>query len=140
MRRGIPRFNPEGGPKNQIRGMRANFPGFSYRVRRGGLIWTGTLQPTEESPSYEIQIDHELGRSPKVFVMDPAPRHVVHRYRDGSLCLYWPKEWRWHGQRSLAETIVPWAALWLYHYEIWQVCGTWMGPEAPHGDSKTQPV
>ncbi|MDZ4258235.1 MAG: hypothetical protein U0974_02510 [Gemmatimonadales bacterium] len=51
--------------------------------------------------------------------------------------MYRPGEWRWNSSASLAETIVPWAALWLYYYEAWQVTGVWYGPEAPH--SPTHP-
>ena len=25
------------------------------------------------------------------------------------------------------ETIVPWASLWLYYYEVWHATGEWLG-------------
>ncbi len=55
-----------------------------------------------------------------------------HRYPDGSLCLYWPDEWGWTARESLAATIVPWTAFWLYYYELWLVTGEWLGPSSPH--------
>jgi len=28
---------------------------------------------------------------------------------------------------STEETIVPWACLWLYYYEVWHTTGEWLG-------------
>ncbi len=57
-----------------------------------------------------------------------------HLYADGSLCLYWPKEWRWSRKAIIAETILPWAANWLLYYELWLDTGEWLGPSShdPH--------
>ncbi len=115
--------------------MKASFPAFKYRhLRSDGLQWSGPLQPTPESPEYAVRIVNRRGMSPRVYVdshqLDHGCRHL---YSDGALCLYWPKEWGWAPDARLAGTIVPWAALWLYYYEIWQECGEWMGPSSPHG-------
>jgi hypothetical protein len=59
-------------------------------------------------------------------LVDRAP----HLYPDGSLCLYWPKEWRWAPFEAIGETLLPWAALWLYYYEIWVDTGAWLGPSS----------
>jgi hypothetical protein len=122
-------------PIRQLAGMRRAFPQFVPTITRsGGVVWLGTLQPSVESPVYRVRVVHEPGRSPLVFVDSPRPcRDAPHRYGDGSLCLYWPVEWRWRPAESLAETIVPWTALWLYYYESWQVTGEWSGPSSPHG-------
>ncbi len=53
-----------------------------------------------------------------------------HLYADGSLCLYWPKEWQWAAHEAIAETLLPWAALWLYYYELWLDAGEWLGPSS----------
>jgi hypothetical protein len=118
--------------------MRQHFPEFVAEINRRGVLWHGTLRPSEESRVYSVRINHERGRPPLVFIDDPEiDENAPHRYPDDdSLCLYWPREWRWSGSSRLADTIVPWAALWLYYYEIWQVCGRWLGPEAPHGGVK----
>lgn len=114
------------------------YPQFRYQVNRSnGVIWNGRLSPTRDSPDYAIRIVHNPDRIPRVYVESPrllpgAP----HIYRDGCLCLYWPVEWRWTPQESLADTMVPWTALWLYYYEIWQITGQWYGPSSPHGPSK----
>jgi hypothetical protein len=128
-------------PLQQIAAMRASFPQFSYRAtRRGGLKWRGTLQPTLDSPAYRMLIVHELYRHPRMWVSSPRlvanPPHV-YRNDDNSLCLYWPVEWRWRPTESLARTMVPWAAMWLYFYEVWLIADEWIGPSSPHrtGDS-----
>lgn len=117
--------------------MRVAFPGFGHRItRQGGMRWTGKLRPTIESPWYELVILHELNGRPKTWVVSPHlapnPPHV-YRSDDNSLCLYWPKEWSWTPTASLAATIVPWSALWLYYYEAWLATGEWLGPSSPHG-------
>lgn len=115
--------------------MRETFPHFAYRPNRcGGVTWTGHLQPTDESRVYSVRIVHDLARPPRVFVDGcPLDARCGHLYRDGSLCLYWPKEWRWGPTQYLAESLVPWAALWLYYYEAWLASGDWLGPSSPHG-------
>jgi len=95
--------------------------------------WRGTLQPTPESAAYEVRIIHEPDQVPAVFVERPLVRKDAwHRYRDGSLCLYWSEEWRWTAGESLAQTIIPWTAFWLYYYELWLLTGEWLGPSSPH--------
>ena len=131
------RFRQQDDPRQQIQEMGRLFPGFRYNVTRNrGLVWRGLLSPTLESPEYRIRIRHERGCSPRVFVDDPplALEGLQHIYREeGSLCLFWPEEWRWKPRESLATTIVPWAILWLYFYECWLVTGEWLGPSSPHG-------
>ncbi len=125
---------PRENPLFQRAAMKAAFPQFHWRVTRaGGVEWKGALQPTPESHAYDVVILHEPDRMPVVCVERPSIRKDAwHRYPDGSLCLYWPKEWRWSPRESLAETIVPWTAFWLYYYELWCVTGEWLGPSSPH--------
>jgi hypothetical protein len=130
-------LRPRDNPTQQIASMKKHFPQFRYKPnRRGGMDWEGNLSPTDESISYSIVIQHDPGRSPRLFVTQPTlPTEAPHRYRDGSLCLYWPKEWAWGAGQLLAQTLLPWAALWLYYFEIWQVTGEWLGPSSPHGQA-----
>lgn len=126
-------------PNRQIAGMGRAFPGFHWRRTRFGMTWTGQLAPTIDSPAYRIRITHNAGRAPRVSVLSPRiDPAAMHLYRDGSLCLYWPEEWSWSSQRSLAKSIVPWAALWLYYYEIWCLVGEWLGPSSPHGNTRAR--
>jgi hypothetical protein len=34
---------------------------------------------------------------------------------------------------NLHQKIIPWIAEWLVYYELYLICGKWLGPEAPHG-------
>ncbi len=113
--------------------MRLRWPQFTRSGNARASIWRGQLQPTDCSISYGVSVGYRLGGIPTVRVLTPALHlKAPHRYGDGSLCLYWPEEWRWHGHRLIAETILPWTCHWLYLYELWQVTGEWLGPSAPH--------
>jgi hypothetical protein len=111
--------------------IRHRFPGFSYQWASGEGIWRGELQPREMSAVYMLEIRYRLGKVPLVRVLSPPlARKPPHVYSDGTLCLYWPKEWGWRGTYLIAETILPWAALWLYYYELWLDTGKWLGPSS----------
>ena len=115
--------------------MRSAFPSFQYRLGRDREVtWYGTLQPSPSSPAYAIRIVYRKRGDPKVWVLSPRlVRRAPHLYDDGTLCLYWPKEWRWTDDQSIALTIVVWSALWLQYYEIWKLLGVWMGPSSHEG-------
>ena len=122
----------ENDPRRQIAQMRGVFPTFRLRIGRDRQVtWVGTLQPSPSSPAYRLRVDYGKRGCPRVTVLDPPldPK-APHLYGDASLCLYWPKEWRWTDDESLARTIVAWAALWLHYYEIWQLLGEWTGPSS----------
>lgn len=126
---------PKDRPIEQIIPMARAFPHFSFRwTHSGGLVWSGSLQPTQESLSYPIRIIHNPGLPPKVVVPEyEFDRECRHLYGDGSFCLYWPRQWWWTPGESLARTLIPWAAFWLYFYELWETTGRWLGPSSPHG-------
>lgn len=111
------------------------FRGFDWTWKAGVATWTGTLRPREHSGRYQVRITYNLRTIPKVFVtsasLDRACRHL---YPDGSLCLYWPEEWHWTRDESIAATLLPWAADWLYFYELWLDTGKWLGPSS-HDES-----
>jgi hypothetical protein len=48
------------------------------------------------------------------------------------LCLHYPREKKWTESQNIAVTIIPWAAEWLFHYEIWVITGTWNGGGTIH--------
>lgn len=103
------------------------------------------LQPTEESAQYTIKIVSKPW-SPIVnlFVVEPeislvAKRkeaNIPHTYKDGSLCLYLPEKNEWTYYDSWAETLVPWASLWLYFFELWLATGKWLGGGVHPGGEK----
>jgi len=111
--------------------IRHRFSDFSVRRYKGEIVWGGGLQPNLTSPIYQIEIRYRLREVPKVRVIAPplAPK-APHLYSNGTLCLYWPKEWRWRQDQLIADTIIPWAATWLYYYELWLDTDKWLGPSS----------
>ncbi len=112
------------------------FPGFSRVGLRGATEWRGALQPRDTSPAYTVavRVRHAVGSVPQTRVLSPAlAPDAPHLYADGTLCLYWPQEWRWRCDALIAETLLPWTALWLYYYELWLDCGEWLGPSSHDG-------
>jgi hypothetical protein len=126
------------GAEQSLRLMR-DFPSFR-RIRRGNpYIWEGTLKPETISATYKIRITCHHGRRPLVDVIDPplVPREeggpVPHTFRPGRICLHLTEEW--DGTKFISQTIVPWASLWLLHYEFWKADGKWLGGGHEPADS-----
>lgn len=119
--------------------LRHRFPGFTYRRERGVAVWRGTLQPSSLSPKYRVVVRYKLSSYPSVKVISPAlvPK-APHLWRDGRLCLYYPKENPWRRDMLIATTILPWTALWLYYYELWLDTGKWLGPSSHVVDPNLQ--
>jgi hypothetical protein len=123
----------------QIAKMQKLFPQLKYYRKNGQMFWLGTLQPSVSSPDYLIKIIYRIKKSPSVYVLNPEIiANAPHRYLDGSLCLYYPRDWSWSYEKMIAETIVPWIAEWLLLYEFWIETGKWWGEEAPHRGVKMQ--
>jgi hypothetical protein len=114
--------------------MRQQFPQFHFTWKDGTGIWKGTLQPREISSVYSIVIKYNISKFPRIWVVEPKIRpNAPHIYKDNSLCLWLDKERPWSPSQIVSKTVVPWAALWLYYYELWLDTGEWLAPEAPHG-------
>ena len=112
------------------------------------LSWTGRLQPCELSRVYTVQITYTRGRYPAIRILDPQLKRdrdgfLPHTYDDRSLCLHDAGQWADH--MLIVDTIVPWAAEWLLHYEIWVATGEWLGddnsdtPLLAHYDNLPEP-
>jgi hypothetical protein len=43
------------------------------------------------------------------------------------LCLFDPRKDEWSSADAIAETIIPWAAEWLFWFEVWMLTGVWSG-------------
>src|SRR2546429_118211 len=97
----------------------------------------GTLQPSPRSDLYEVEIVYEIPCRPHIQVVTPRLttwgdlKRQPHTFRDGSLCVHQAHEW--HGNKLIAETIIPWTCLWLAFYETWLATGCWLG-EGTHPD------
>lgn len=112
--------------------LRSQFPESRVALERDCVRWTGMIRPTPCSRDYKVVIVYRQGRYPHVTVVDPPLEpspgdSLPHTYRDGSLCLHLKSEW--DSSMPIADTIVPWAAEWLAHYEIWKIRGCWYGDD-----------
>lgn len=105
---------------SQILAMKSRHPDLKLMSwLRGEARWQGSIRPTDVSETYTATLTYRLHRRPRVYVGGLVKRGeeaIPHLHRDGSLCLHLPAEW--NASMIIAETIVPWAALWLYHYEV----------------------
>jgi hypothetical protein len=109
------------------------FPQFRPTRLHPELVLLGWIQPRPLSSRYQIRISKRSGRTPRVFVESPPLRPgAPHVYRDGDLCLFWPKEWSWSDTDDMSTTILPWTASWLLYYELWTETDEWLGPSSPH--------
>src|SRR5208337_144391 len=54
------------------------------------------------------------------------------------LCLYDPRDDDWRSANSIADTIIPWAAEWLFFFEAWLLTGVWSGGDASHQERDSQ--
>lgn len=124
----------------QVAAMGRQYPNFKLNWKAGEARWTGPIQPLADCEEYRVTIAYRLGKSPKVRVIAPVLRdrgdgvRIPHRYSDGTLCLYRPAYGEWKAKDFIADTIVPWTALWLYDYEVWLATGQW------HGGGEHPPV
>jgi hypothetical protein len=109
--------------------LRGRFPDGRGQLKSGRLRWTFVLKPTPLSRSYRIQIEYGPRGQPRVRVLEDLEtldgKSLPHTYSDGTLCLHEVEEWT--SAMSIADTIVPWTAEWLAHYEIWLITGEWHG-------------
>lgn len=115
--------------------LRALYPDAQCITSRESLHWTGVLIPSPLSASYTVSIVYMKGCSPKTYVAKPRlavfpGKTLPHVYsqKDQRLCLYYPSGGReWNESMSIGRTIVPWAAEWLFFYELWLATGDWLG-------------
>lgn len=99
----------------------------------GHLTWLSSIRPTDTADEYEVRLEAEVGLAPEVFVESPelvpdADGRLPHVYPSGAICLHRVGEWRAH--MLYINTVIPWAAEWLFYYELWRASGTWCGDGA----------
>ena len=126
----------------QIGDLRSKYSDVRFKSVKRGVDVFIRLKPTEESISYKLKITAKVeSKVVNIFPIEPYiglevnGQEVPHMYRDGSLCLFYPEYDEWKYTDSWAETLIPWASLWLYYYEIWLQTGEWLGGGI-HGKKK----
>lgn len=55
------------------------------------------------------------------------------------LCLYHPRDFKWHQSHDLMRTVILWSMLWIEFFEIFSETGKWYGPEAKHDNTPPTP-
>lgn len=111
-----------------------HFSFIKVRLSSNVLECTGQCQPSQHSPVYTYKVRYMPGKPPKVFVISPKIDYDVdaHMYSDGSLCLYYPKDYSWTTSCNLYNTIIPWTHEWFVFYELYQLTGEWKHPFVEH--------
>lgn len=107
----------------------------SGSLKRGRLVWTWQVAPSALGRLYTLRLVFKEAGIPTVFVEQPdlvvlaEGRKIPHVYSEApvKLCLYLPGSGEWHSGLLIANTIVPWAALWLYFFEEWLISDEWKG-------------
>lgn len=115
--------------------------------------WIGELQPTIFSRKYKVRIEYTLSSKPVCSVIEPCleklalGKPIPHTYPNASdipgtiLCLFLPKIKKvnrvseWQSTMFVADTIVPWASIWLLYFEFWLGDGAWEGGGVEHNTS-----
>jgi hypothetical protein len=104
-------------------------------LRAGRLVWRYDTQPTPLSRVYTVELVYHKGKAPDVFVVEPDLTELadgrklphVYQQKPTELCLYLPGAGEWTSSMRMDQTIVPWAALWLFYFEEWLISRKWKG-------------
>jgi len=118
--------------------LRRLFPEGKTTTSRNSVSWRGKVSPGDYARTYLIKLFYKQDSSPKVWVRDPnlkqlaGDRRLPHVYDQEAqlLCLHLPNCGFWGHDKVLAQTILPWACLWLHYFELWLVTNEWHG----HGE------
>ena len=117
----------------QLAYLRLWWPSYRSQVRSGTLVATGDLHPSELCAVYTVRVTQCGGGKPEVRVLEPSlkmregEKSIPHMYGQERLCLFLPGSQEWQPADPIALTIIPWASLWLFFYEVWHATGEWLG-------------
>lgn len=125
--------------------IKEKFPSFKRIRNYKKGIWTVEIKPTQWSLKYILKIIYFLKENPKVTVVEPklmlaqGAKRLPHVYEGNILCLFDPRKAEWKHDQFIADTIIPWASLWLFYYENWLYTGQWLGGgEHPNKNQKSK--
>ena len=123
-----------------------SYPDAFCELKRNVLTWRARISPTALSRTYNVTIVYDGHHVPRVTVNGTSLRGLAksnfpHKYdvdiqkNRVRICLYLPFELDY--MKPFSETLVPWTAEWLLHYEIWLATGEWRGGgEHPSGGKR----
>lgn len=117
----------------QLAALKAKMPRCDLYLNKNYLRARGKVQPTPRSIWYSYEIKYRFRENITIFIKEPLiktelnGKKAEHLYKDGSLCLFFPKAKEFDSKKLIVDYIVPWIALWLFFYEIWLVTGCWKG-------------
>lgn len=119
---------------HEIRLLKKYFPFLRCKIYYKTLLCYGYFKPTDFSPIFNYRIEWQPGFAPKVFPTNPQIEYNddIHLYSDGSLCLYYPKDFIYSLNSHLHDTIIPWTHEWFIFYELYQITGKWLHPYVEH--------
>ncbi len=94
----------------------------------------GILQPLDYIEPYEIEIRVTSRLAPRVCIKNPKVPYNkdIHMFKNGNLCLFYPRDMLWNSSTSITEYTIPWIIEWILYYELYKISGIWEGPAAPH--------
>ena len=110
------------------------------RKHRGGFAVSFAVTP-HGVPSRTVRIEFSPGSPEVPRVFTDGPQKSPHRYADGSLCMWYPRDpidLQWV-RRDGAAALIGCIALHLIREQWWRETGEWPGPEAPHPVQQTRP-
>jgi len=110
------------------------------RKYRGGFAVSFAVTP-HGVPSRTVRVEFSPGNPEVPRVFTDGPQESPHRYADGSLCMWYPRdpiELQW-ARRDGAAALIGCIALHLIREQWWRETGEWPGPEAPHPVQQTRP-
>ncbi len=107
-----------------------DYPESDIELDGAGFKWWVCIQPNPMSASYLVEFAWQPRKRAVVRVIDPEiedregerPPHI---FAGRDLCLHLHEEWTY--RHPVSTTLVPWASMWLFFYEIWQYTGEWTG-------------
>lgn len=118
----------------QVSRIRVKYNSYTVTSTHLYLKVLGSIKPTPRSLSYQFELKYYSADGiPSVRILSPVliknskGEKIPHMYSNGTLCLYRPKYKEFNKNDFLADKIIPWTALWLYHYEVWHMTNDWMG-------------
>lgn len=130
----------------QIMALKGKYANVTHKIRKDhrSVDTYIVLKPTEDSLCYKLRISAKVDSTiVNIYPVEPFigreinGEKVPHMFSDGSLCLYYPEYNEWKYSDCWADTLIPWASLWLYYYEIWLMTGAWLGGGI-HGNEKAK--